>query len=236
MRNWRGGKLKRIFKRVLRYLRVPGTINLIVLGWAGPLLLPIEAPAGYEFSLASETDVEEISACSNRDIAARAYSTTLFRQFFRAGHRCAVVRARGEMIGHLWAFKDEYIITLDDYRYTRLTIALETTSIFTGNAYIAPRHRDHGVFRQLKLYLMHQHARGTRFYAWVDELNGASLAANRVLGFEPLAVLRFGGSETQRQLSLQTFNSDEWLALDRPWPVLRIAENRLLIETATTSS
>jgi hypothetical protein len=223
MRNARRGRLKRVGERIVRNLRSSRTINLIVLGCTRPALFPGETPAGYEFSGAPEEEIREITACSSRTRSAGAYSTTLFRQFFRAGHRCVVARSQGRVVGHLWAFAGEYVVTVDDYRYTQLKIALDRMSVFTGNGYVDPHHRDHGVFRRLKLYLMHQYPAGTNFYAWVDESNAASLAANRALGFEPMAVLRFNGSPSRRQLTLHHLGGDQWIDLQRPWPTLRIA-------------
>lgn len=231
---FRDSALGRLGRRVLRYAQIPGLLHLAILGCMEPVWArseDVEPPAGYFFTRAREDELDEMAGCVGNDPATRAQLAELYRRFYAAGHQCAIVRTQDRMIGHLWAFSREYIVTIDDYKKTNLPFELDSNSVFTGNAFVAPEHRNRGVFQHLKLFLMREYPAKTRFYTWVDQTNTPSLAANRALGFEQLAVLRFAGPVSHSFLSLREASARAWTHFGRHWPRLRLDGRHLLSST-----
>jgi hypothetical protein len=144
------------------------------------------------------------------------------------GSRCAIALHGDTVAGYIWCFSGEYMITLDDYRQRNLRVQLDPGSVFTGNAYVVPAHRQRGLFQRLKLFLMQTYPRDTRFYTWVNELNFPSLAANRRLGFRRLATLRFLGVFSRTLLFLRVMGGSRWRGFRTRWPVIKIEGERLL--------
>lgn len=231
-RNLRRGGFARLRNRLLRLAQIPGIVNLVILGCVDPALFDIDdkdSLPGYVFAEAYPREADELAACSTGDPESRARLQELFSQFFASGHRCVVARQDDRIIGHLWAFTNEYTITTDDYHLTRLPVTLDADSVFSGNAFVAQGHRNRGVFRQLKLYLMGKYPTGTHFYTWVDELNNASLAVNRALGFAPLAKLRVAIATPKPRVELRQEGSDAWTDI-APDTRLSIAGMHIVID------
>lgn len=189
---------------------------------ARPAFQPL---AGYQFRLANSGDLEAVVNCAPPE--ERGHLSRLFRRFMHAKSRCAVALHGETVAGYIWSFTGEYVITLDDYRQRNLQVRLDPVSVFTGNAYVMPAHRQRGLFRHLKLFLMQTYPRGTRFYTWINELNFPSLAVNRRLGFRRLATLRFVGLFSRTLLFLRAADDSRWRGYRARWPVFRIEGERM---------
>jgi GNAT superfamily N-acetyltransferase len=234
VRDGRHGGFTRVGQRLLASAHIPGLVSMVILGCSDPLPLAMADPAtalDARFSCADEADLDAIAACADDDPPTRAQRLGLFRHFLAAGHCCAVARADDRVIGYVWAFAEAYLLTVDDYGHTRLPVGLEVGAIFTGNGYVTPSARNHGIFRHLKRYLMRQYPPGTPFYTSVNALNDASLAANRALGFTPLALVRFAGPLAHTRLSVCDLGTGHWTHFGRCWPAFTIAATRLLVDT-----
>jgi len=181
----------------------------------------VEAPAGTVFSLAELSDLAAMVACAGEEEDS-AHLFTLFAGFFAAGHRCAVARNRHGIAGYLWEFRDEYVLTLDAYGPHSMQVKLEPNAVFTGNAYVRPDSRRHGLYRNLKHFLMRQSPPETAFYTWINRQNTASLGANRNLGFTLLATLRFVGLGSGSALWWRPADSARWLRAGLRWPAMTI--------------
>jgi hypothetical protein len=191
-RDWSRGGWAGVLRRLSLSIR-PTASELVILARHPPLLPADSEPRGVddvELRFAGDSEVEQLAACAGHDPRQRARLAELYRGFFASGARCLSARRNGRVIGHLWAFTGEYTITVDDYRHTRIPVALDAHSVFTGNGYVVHELRNSGVFRQLKLRLIQAYPAGTSFYTWVDRRNDASLQVNRAVGYTPIAQVR----------------------------------------------
>lgn len=230
------------FKRVLKVLAYYGFAHGSALWLADIQILGLMDPAeaqsfqpltGYSFEFATSMDLDAILACA--PVVDREYLGLLFRKFFHDGSRCAIVLNEERVVGYLWAFTGEYVITLDDYRWRNLGVRLDSRSVFTGNAYVVSQHRGHGLFQRLKLYLMQHYPPGTHFYTSISDLNAPSLAANRRLGFSKLATLRFIGVFSHTLLYVREKENRRWRAFRTHWPNLKLDGIRLQTTSAVSS-
>jgi GNAT superfamily N-acetyltransferase len=199
------------------------------------LVEPVEAQTfelltGYTFGFATIMNLDAILDCA--PVVNREHLDVLFRKFFRDGSRCAIVLNEERVVGYMWAFTDEYVVTLDDYRRRNLSVRLDSRSVFTGNAYVASPHRGRGLFQRLKLYLMQHYPPGTHFYTSISDLNAPSIAANRRLGFSKLATLRFIGVFSRTLLYVREKESRQWRAFRTRWPNLKLDGIRLQTTSA----
>lgn len=231
-RDWDRGGWIGIGRRLLGSVHL-GSFHVVVLACRNPRLPAATDTArdGFLLERVGTDRVQDLAACAGHNRRRRARLAELYRTFFAAGARCFVARLDDRMIGHLWAFSGEYTITVDDYRHTRLGLALDDGSVFTGNAHVTREFRNSGVFRQLKAFAVRDYPPGTRFYTWVDRMNDASLAVNRTMGYQPIARIRWTGRGARWNLALCPTGAASWTRLGRaPWPRLRLAADRLLID------
>lgn len=235
--HYREGGLKRVLKVSAYYGFAHGLAlwltDIQILG----LIEPVEAQTfqpliGYTFGFATIMNLDAILACA--PVADRAYLGVLFRKFFHDGSRCAIVLNEERVVGYIWAFTGEYVVTLDDYRRRNLNVRLDSRSVFTGNAYVTPQHRGRGLFQRLKLYLMRHYPPGTHFYTSISDLNIPSLAANHRLGFRKLATLRFVGVFSHTLLYVREKESRQWRAFHTRWPNLKL--DGIWLQTASADS
>jgi GNAT superfamily N-acetyltransferase len=227
------------FKHVLKILAYYGFAHGWALWLADIQILGLVDPAetqtfqpltGYSFEFATAMNLDAILACA--PVVDRKHLGMLFRGFFRDGFRCAIVLNEERVVGYMWAFTDEYVVTLDDYRRRNLSVRLDSRSVFTGNAYVASPHRGRGLFQRLKLYLMQHYPPDTYFYTSISDLNAPSLAANRKLGFSKLATLRFIGVFSRTLLYVREKESRQWRAFHTRWPNLKLDGIRLQTTSA----
>jgi GNAT superfamily N-acetyltransferase len=229
------------FKRVLKVLAYYGFAH----GWALwladieilGLVEPVDAQTfqlltGYTFGFATIMNLDAILACA--PVVDREHLGVLFRKFFRDGSRCAIVLNEERVVGYIWAFTGEYVVTLDDYRRRNLSVRLDSCSVFTGNAYVASQHRGRGLFQRLKLYLMQHYPPGTHFYTSISDLNAPSLAANHRLGFRKLAMLRFIGVFSRTLFYMREKDGRPWQAFRTRWPTLKLAGVQLQTVSANS--
>ena len=188
----------------------------------GPELL-----AGYDYSFASLFDLDDMLFCV--PIGDRRKLDELFRGFFACGFRCAIARNNSVVVGFNWAFTGECIITPDDYRHSTV-VSMDSRSIFTGNAYVAPEHRGRGVIRQLKCLLFENYPKGTSFYTAVNNLNASSLRANTHMGFHQLATVRYLVTPFGTRTYLKKQGDDRWVRLYRQPPALRIVQASVIAD------
>lgn len=179
-----------------------------------------ESPDDCQCRLASPADLDAILLCS--PLADRSKLHKLFLEFFSRGSQCAVARHNDVVIGYNWAFTDNYIITIDDYRRHMARVELEPGTVFTGNAYVRPEHRGRGVIRKLKCALFSHFPSGTRFYTAVSNLNSSSLRANTRIGFEKLATLRFTRSPFGNRIYLRENGGGRWDYVGRTASIIQI--------------
>lgn len=179
------------------------------------------------FSMAEPKELGDIVTCTiGSDETGLA---TLFAQFFAAGGRCAVARIDNQVVGYMWGFSNMYTITVDGYRTTNLVVELPDQVVFTGNAYVTPAYRNQGLFQQLKQYCLGQYPPGTSFFTWVNHENSASLAANRRLGFTPIAILKFCRFFGSVRLRIQYPVGAPWRRFGKTFPKLELTRNKLRI-------
>ncbi len=179
----------------------------------------LAGPADVVFSMADPSDLAAMVACT-RGEEHPARLSALFTGFFAAGHNCAVARDQHGIVGYLWAFRGEYVLTFDAYGPHSMLVILEPNAVFTGNAFVRSDSRRRGIFRNLKHYLMRQYSPGTHFYTSINRENSASLTANRRLGFVPLATLRLLGLGSQAALWWRPADSAHWLRAGLRWPTM----------------
>ena len=183
-----------------------------------PPSLYLPALENLFFSLAEPSDVAALMACTGcSDIRL----SRLFDDWFAAGHVCATARDETAIVGYVWAFTDEYVLTLDDYQKCSLPIAIEQGAIFTGTGFVHEAYRNRTLFRQLKYFLMQQYGTGTRFYSAINTLNLPSLKASDSLGFVPVAHLRFAGFGNRSSMWFQDLGSRGWRAAGMSWQQCR---------------
>lgn len=192
--HYRAGGFERVLKHLLHYGCVHHWVlwlaDIRILGLAGvPATKTFPSLTRYSLRLATVSDLNAI--LTSMPVADRNHLDRLFRKFFHEGHRCALVLCDGRVAGHLWAFTGQYVITLDDYHRSKLSVRLPPNAIFFGNAYVGAAHRGHGLYQRMSLYLMRRCPPGAYFYTAVSDLNAPSLAVNHKLGFKELAVVRF---------------------------------------------
>ncbi|MCR4347878.1 MAG: hypothetical protein NUV55_11845 [Sulfuricaulis sp.] len=235
--HYREGGFVRIFKILASYGVANGgalwLADIQILRLMGAVETQTFQPlAGYTFGFATLMNLDAILVCAPN--ADRVHLDVMFRKFFRDGARCAVALNGERVVGYVWAFTGEYVITLDDYRRCNLNVRLDSRSVFTGNAYVIPPHRGRRLFQRLKLYLMQYYPPGTHFYTSIDDLNAPSLAANRRLGFRKLATLRFVGVFSRTMLYLREKDSQRWRAFRTHWPALKLDDGRLQTDSSNS--
>ncbi|MBI3779329.1 MAG: hypothetical protein HY274_10565 [Gammaproteobacteria bacterium] len=192
--HYRAGGFTRVLKHLLHYGCVHHWVlwlaDIWILGLAGaPTTKTFPPLTRYTLRLATESDLNAILTCV--PVADRNHLDRLFRKFFHEGHRCVVVLFDSHVAGHLWAFTGEYVITLDDYYRSNLSVRLPPNAVFFGNAYVGAAHRGQGLYQRMSLYIMQRCPPGAYFYTSVSDLNAPSLAVNHKLGFKELAIVRF---------------------------------------------
>lgn len=234
--HYRDGGIRRVLKHLAHYACshhwMLWMADMEVLGLAGSTESPVlPLLPGYTFRFATETDLEAILACV--PFTERSQLDKLFSKFFHNGTRCTVVLFESRVVGYLWAFTGEYVITLDDYRRCNLQVHLPAGTLFTGTAYVEPLHRGRGLYQRLTSYLVSEYPSGTSFYTSVSDLNAPSLAANRKLGFSTVATLRFIGVLSYKLLYIRETGGRRWYPLSTHWPVLRVEGMHLRIESPT---
>jgi len=205
-----------------------GVADIQILGLLG-VTMP-DGPAlfaGYDFSLASPFDLDDILLCV--PFGDRRKLAELFRGFFARGFRCAIARNNSAVVGFNWAFTGECVITPDDYRHSTV-VSLDSRSIFTGNAYVAPEHRGRGVIRQLKSLLFGHYPKGTSFYTAVNDLNASSLRANTHMGFQQLATVRYLITPFGARTYLKKRGDDRWVRLHRQPPALHVVQASVIAD------
>ena len=235
--HYREGGFARIFKVLAPHGFAHGGLlwlaDVQILGLMGTVETQMFQPlAGYTFGFATLMNLDAILACA--PVADRAHLDVLFRKFFRTGSRCAIALNEARVVGYVWAFTGEYVITLDDYRRCNLNVRLDSRSVFTGNAYVMPQYRGRNLFQHLKLYLMQHYPSGTHFYSSIDDLNAPSLAASRRLGFRKLAMLRFVGVFSRTLLYVRETEDRRWRAFRTRWPILKLDGKRLQMDSANS--
>src|SRR5438552_11289137 len=86
-------------------------IDLLLLALVGSADAHAAGPANPgRFELAEPADLDEIAACG--DSSGNAALRSLYAGFFSRNHRCAVVRSGNGVVGAMWAFQRDYIITI----------------------------------------------------------------------------------------------------------------------------
>ena len=231
--HYRDGGIRRVLKHVANYACshhwVLWMADMHILGLAGSTESQALQPLpNYTFRFATETDLDAILACAPLD--ERSQLDELFRKFFHAGTRCAIALFESRVVGYLWAFTGEYVITLDDYQRCNLHVRLPSGAVFTGTAYVALLHRGRGLYQRLKRHLMSGYPSDTNFYTSAGDLNAPSLAASRKLGFSTLATLRFVGVFSYTLLYVREAGNHRWRPLHTRWPALEFDGMRLRIE------
>jgi hypothetical protein len=205
------------FTRALKLLCYYGCVHnwtlwladIQILGRPGSVeAKPLEPLAGYYFGFATENQLNAILTCA--PVADRGALDKLFRRFFHDGYRCVVTFFEERVVGYLWAFTGEYVITLDGYRRCNLRARLPAGAVFTGNAYVTPSHRGRDLYQRMGLYLMRHYPLGTCFYAAVIDLNAPSLKVNHRLGFTEMATARFIGAFSRTLLYIRAAGSRRW--------------------------
>jgi hypothetical protein len=223
--HYREGGGRRILKMLAYYGSTTGfgawlaDMRILCLSGAAALQ-PLEPLAGYTFRFAGEADLPAILACVST--VERAYFDRLFHNFLRDGRRCVIALFEARVVGYLWAFTGEYVITLDDYRRRNVTVRLPANAAFIGNAFIASPHRSRGLYQRLTQYFMKQDPTFTNFYVLVSDLNTSSLAASHKLGFRELMTLRFVGLFSHTQLYIRETDVRRWRRFPAPWPSLKL--------------
>ena len=106
------------FGRVLKVLASYGVghgwalwmADIQILGLTDPLDIQTFQPlAGYTFAFATLMNLDAILACA--PVVDRQHLGILFRKFFHDGSRCAIALNEGRVVGYIWAFTGEYVIT-----------------------------------------------------------------------------------------------------------------------------
>jgi hypothetical protein len=229
-RDWRAGGLFQVAMRFLERLPVHVVSDLVFMRLDREAICPSSVPpADLAFSHADESQIEEVVDCSSEVEPARARQMTLFRKFLKEGHACAIVRERGRVIAHQWAFYGTYVVTIDGYRKTALPVALGASAVFMGNAFVRPEARGRGVIGQLKRYLFDTVPRDWSIYAWSARLNDPAVISNNAAGFRPIAILRFTGPIAWVRLSLQDPATGAWRRLGSGVGGLRVEGDRIMV-------
>ncbi len=217
------------FTRVLKHLLYYACVHNWILWWADIRILvrtgpvdtkPLKPLVGYAFGFAAESQLDAILSCVPD--AERDSLDKLFRRFFHDGCRCVVAYSQKRVVGYLWAFAGEYVITLDDYRRCCLRTRFPSGAVFTGNAYVMPTHRGHDLYQHMGLYLMSHYPAGTCFYASVNDLNVPSLTVNQRLGFTEMTTARFVGVFSRTLLYMREAGDSRWRRFPAPWPDLQL--------------
>jgi GNAT superfamily N-acetyltransferase len=99
---------------------------------------------------------------------------------------CITVRHQGRVVAYLCAFARNYLLTFDDYGPKTLSLTLDETAIFLGNAFVRPEYRRKGLFAYLMRDFTERYPRGTRFFGHIDSDNVHSFNSHRRLGYVPL--------------------------------------------------
>lgn len=228
--HYRAGGFARILKHLLDYGCVHHWVlwlaDVKILGRVGTAETKTLQPiSGYTFRSATENDLDAILLCI--PVIDRSQLDSLFRKFFHDGYRCVFVLFDKQVVGYLWAFTGEYVITLDDYRRRNLRVSFPPDAIFIGNAYVTPAHRGHGLYQRMSLYLMERCPSSACFYVSISDLNAPSIAVNHKLGFTELATLRFIGVFRRTLLYMREKDSPRWRSFHTHWPDLRLDGTRM---------
>jgi len=135
----------------------------------------------YSCAQADETSIEALLACSPE--ASRAVLRDSFQLFFAENARCYVVRRKDCVVGYVWLFSRQYVLTFDNYRSRNLTVALDDRTVFIGNAMIEENYHHKGLFQFLIRHAVGQLPSDTRVYSAADRTDDRSLSSHYRVGF-----------------------------------------------------
>jgi hypothetical protein len=135
----------------------------------------------YSCAEADATAIDALLACS--PAAMRTALRRSFAWFFAEGARCYVVIHAGRVIGYVWVFSGEYVLTFDNYGRRNLTIPLDDRSVFIGNAMIEEDYHLRGLFQLLIRHAVRRLPPDTRVYSAADRTDDRSLLSHERIGF-----------------------------------------------------
>ena len=102
-------------------------------------------PKNYIFREANRNDLPHI-VCINEDTDDQEYIRKLYRNYFDEGRICYVVEFKNQIVGYCWTFRDNYIVTYDNYRRSNVELIVDNETVFFGDGYIKPAYRLRGAY------------------------------------------------------------------------------------------
>ena len=141
------------------------------------------------------------------------YKKKLYEYFISNGNICFVAKSMNEkVVGHIWTFKNEYILTSDDYKKTNLKIPLNIYQRFLGNGFIEKEYRLKGIFPILMKSIVNEYCTNTTFFTAIDKSNRNSFNSHKRLGFQEVGnvnSIRILSHYFYVQKNLQWFESQQ---------------------------
>jgi len=130
-------------------------------------------------------ELKDVLDCFEGD-GSRDMRWRLFRSYLDRGARLHVVETKGKIVGYLWGFQSEYVLTYDDYVRSNIRLRMKEPAIFFGDGYVNPAYRMKGLwpFMMARVIAGYLEEGVTTFYANIDAYNKHSYDSHRRLGFQ----------------------------------------------------